>query len=99
MWICWRYHRFLKCEEICDKLYVDIIISKDGLYTVRIYFKKAEGGFKPLDNLVNLWRFFISHRKGFRIIRKARRKEDIVHVHVLTRLGVVAWFNKIMNGI
>ena len=77
----------------------DIIISKDGLYTVRIYFKKAEGGFKPLDNLVNLWRFFISHRKGFRIIRKARRKEDIVHVHVLTRLGVVAWFNKIMNGI
>ena len=30
MWICWRYHRFLKCEEICDKLYVDIIISKEG---------------------------------------------------------------------
>jgi glycosyltransferase involved in cell wall biosynthesis len=73
--------------------------SEDGLFTVRIYFKKAESGFKPFDNLVNLYRFIKSHCKGFKIIRKNRRKEDIVHVHVLTRLGVIAWYNKWRYGI
>ncbi len=85
-------------NQLNGKTY-DILETEDGLYTVRIYFKKAEGGLKPLDNLINLWRFYVSCRKGFKIIRKARRKEDIVHVHVLTRLGVVAWFNKILNRI
>lgn len=31
------------------------------------------------------------------MIRKQRRKADVLHVHVLTRLGVIVWVNKIFN--
>jgi glycosyltransferase involved in cell wall biosynthesis len=81
-------------QQLNHKTY-DIVESEDGLFTVRIYFKKSASGLKPYDNLVNLYRFFKSHHKGFKIIRKNRRKEDIVHVHVLTRLGVIAWYNQL----
>lgn len=85
-------------NKLNGKVY-DILESEDGLYTVRVYFKKAEGGIQPIDNLINLWRFLMSHRKGLKMIRQARRRENVIHVHVLTRLGAVAWFNKIINRV
>jgi glycosyltransferase involved in cell wall biosynthesis len=72
--------------------------SENGLFTVRVYFKKS--GLKPtfLANLVNVYRFFTSHVKGFRIINKLRRRPDLLHVHVLTRCGIVAILYKWMKG-
>ena len=83
-------------DELQGKAY-EIAHSEDGLFTIRIYFKKST--LKPafLANLINLFRFLISHRRGFRIIGKQRRKADVVHVHVLTRLGVIALINKIIT--
>jgi len=85
-------------DQLKEKVY-DIVKTEDGLYTVRIYFRRSSTGISFWDNLVNSYRFFISHRKGFKIVRRARGKEDIVHVHVLTRLGVIAWLNKIFNKV
>lgn len=84
-------------DQLKDKVY-DVVRSEDDLFTIRIYFKKSQ--IKPafLANLVNLYRFMINHRRGFRMIRKQRCKADLVHVHVLTRLGVIALINKIFNG-
>jgi glycosyltransferase involved in cell wall biosynthesis len=78
---------------------IEVEQSEEGLFTVRIYFKKS--AIKPafLANLVNLYRFFRSHLIGFRMIRKQRRKPDLVHVHVLTRCGIIAWLNKLLTGV
>lgn len=83
-------------DQLKDKT-CDTVISYQGLFTIRVYFKKSMVKPRFLANLVNLYRFFISHIKGFRLIRKHRRKADLVHVHVLTRLGIIALFNKIIN--
>ncbi|MBE0638013.1 MAG: glycosyltransferase [Bacteroidales bacterium] len=85
-------------EKLLGKTF-DIEQSESGLFTIRVYFKKS--GLKPafLANIINLYRFFISHVKGFRMIRKQRRIPDLVHVHVLTRCGVIAWFYKLLAGV
>ncbi|MFP4469080.1 MAG: glycosyltransferase [Bacteroidales bacterium] len=85
-------------DRLTDKTY-DVQVSDDGLFTIRIYFRKSLAKPSFLANLINLYRYFISHRKGFRMIRKTRRRADLVHVHVLTRLGVVALINRIFRGV
>jgi len=83
-------------DELKEKYY-EVLKSEDGLFTIRIYFKKSK--LKPafLANLINLYRFMVSHRKGFKLIRQELRKADLIHVHVLTRLGVIALINKIFQ--
>jgi glycosyltransferase involved in cell wall biosynthesis len=73
--------------------------KEDTLNTIRIYYKRAQTGFKPLDTLINSCRFIRSHRKGMREIRKLYGNFDIIHVHVLTRHGVIALWEKIRRGI
>lgn len=77
----------------------DILQSQDGLFTIRVYFKKSV--IKPafLANLVNLYRFFASQYKGLRLLRKHRLKPDLLHVHVLTRCGIIALIYKIIHGV
>jgi glycosyltransferase involved in cell wall biosynthesis len=77
---------------------MEIEQSDEGLFTIRIYFKKSK--LKPtfLANLMNVYRFFMSHLKGMRMIKKHRRKPDLLHVHVLTRCGIVAWLYKLITG-
>nr|NQU90225.1 glycosyltransferase [Bacteroidota bacterium] len=84
-------------DNLKDKKY-DIVASNDsGLETVRIYFRKS--GVKVFGNLVNVFRFIRSHQKGFKILKKKRGNPDLIHVHVLTRLGVIAWLKKHFNNI
>lgn len=71
---------------------------EDGVFSLKVYFKKSK--LKPalLAALVNLYRFLICHWKGFGQIRRERGTIDLVHVHVLTRMGVVALLYKILTG-
>jgi glycosyltransferase involved in cell wall biosynthesis len=85
-------------DKLKNKTY-DIVHSENGLFTKRIYFKKST--IKPafLANLINGWRFAFSHFKGIRMIRRERGKENLVHVHVLTRLGIIARLNQLIHGV
>lgn len=78
---------------------IDIEQSEDDLFTVRVYFKKSKLQPSFLANLINLYRFFQSHYFGWKIIRKSRQMPDLLHVHVLTRCGIVALIVKILTGI
>jgi len=71
----------------------------DTLNTIRIYFKRANTGLKPLDMMINICRFIRAHCKGIRQIRKKYGKFNIIHVHVLTRHGVIALWQKIRYSI
>jgi glycosyltransferase involved in cell wall biosynthesis len=77
----------------------EIVQSTDGLYTVRIYFKKSMVRPLPIAVLINLFRFLYAHLKGYRLIVKERPKPDVIHVHVLSRLGAVAYLFKLFLGI
>lgn len=73
--------------------------EEDTLNTIRIYYKRSQTGFKPLDVLINTCRFVRAHRKGMRAIKQRFGKYHLIHVHVLTRHGVIAMMEKIRKGI
>lgn len=58
-----------------------------GVDTIRIYYKKA-------NKLLSVWRFFKACQKGLQLAGKA----DLIHVHVLTRMGLIALREKRKNG-
>ena len=77
----------------------EIIKTRNALPEVRVYYKKANTGFSPLNKLINFCRFYRAHQKGYRLIKKDHGKPDLIHVHVLTRNGVFAMMKKICSGI
>ena len=91
---------YVHADDNQKKPVYEFVISKDEpLNTVRIYYKRAATGFSPLNTLINSCRFVRSHLKGIREVRKRYGKIDIIHVHVLTRHGVIALWEKIRHGI
>lgn len=73
--------------------------EQDTLNTIRIYYKRARTGFKPLDVLINTIRFLRSHSKGLKEIKRKYGTYNLIHVHVLTRHGVIALIEKIRKGV
>lgn len=66
----------------------DFDLSKEnGVNTIRIYYRKK-------GRLSSAWRFFKACRKGLRLAGKP----DLIHVHVLTRMGVIAYLQKRLHG-
>ena len=65
--------------------------SKDAIHrvsTIRVYYRKSR--FKP----ISLFRFFRANHLAL----KRLPKPDIIHVHILTRLGLVALRQKRLHG-
>ena len=61
--------------------------KENGVDTIRIYYKKK-------DRISSAWRYFWSCVKGL----KLAGKRDLIHVHVLTRMGFIAHWQKYLNG-
>jgi Glycosyltransferase len=59
----------------------------NGVDTILIYYKANQ------NKIISLWRFWKANRIGLRLAGKA----DLIHVHVLTRLGIVALIEKIIH--
>lgn len=86
-------------ENLKDqKFYIDES-WKNKLPAIRIYYKNINTGIIPLDKLINIYRFFSFNQKGIRIIRRKYGKPDVIHVHVLTRHGLIALLSKIFYHI
>ena len=68
---------------------------ENNVDTIRIYYKK------PKNKILSLLRFYRANMIGLRLGRKDGRGEprpyDLIHVHILTRLGVVAWIQKLLH--
>ncbi len=77
--------------EICEE-------EKNGVHTVRVYYRLPRCKIAPVASLTGLFRFFRSVGKGIKRARPNGERFDVLHVHVLTRLGVVALFYKWLGG-
>ena len=60
----------------------------NNVRTIRVYYKKSK------SKILSLFRYF----KANKIALKRLPKPDIIHIHVLTRLGLIAWWHKILHG-
>ena len=63
-------------------------ILENGVDTIRVYYRKT-------DRLTSPFRYFKACRKALRMVGKP----DLIHVHVLTRMGLVALREKKLHGI
>jgi glycosyltransferase involved in cell wall biosynthesis len=70
----------------------------DELLQLKVYYKPARASFPGISQFINLWRYIKYHRKGFRLIREEFGEPDLLHVNVLTRLGMIALLYKWMSG-
>jgi glycosyltransferase involved in cell wall biosynthesis len=75
-------------------------ITVNKVTTLRIYYGSPAFAKVPLlSPVIKAIYYIVYHYKGFRLICEKSGKPDIVHVNVLTRLGVIALILKTMHGI
>ena len=60
---------------------------ENNVDTIRVYYKK------PKNKILSLIRFYRANMKALKLCKKP----DLIHVHILTRLGVVAWIQKLLH--
>ena len=60
---------------------------ENNVDTIRVYYKK------PKNKIQSLLRFYRANMVALKLCKKP----DLIHVHVLTRLGVIAWIQKILH--
>jgi glycosyltransferase involved in cell wall biosynthesis len=80
----------------CDELPVkhETEVKKGFISEYYYYYRKAKTGIGFLNSLLNGWRFL----RGHLVLRRKIHKPDLIHVHILTRLGVLAYLaNRISN--
>ncbi|MDP2238438.1 MAG: glycosyltransferase [Bacteroidales bacterium] len=85
-------------KEKMSKIFSTAIADEGNLFTVNVLYKKSLKT-NPLAKLINLIRFFHALHLGMNKVKEARGKTDLIHVHILTRLSLVAWWMKIIHGI
>jgi len=66
------------------------IKKQEHLFTLRYYFKLGQTGSLLVNKLINQYRWMIALLCGYMIVRKEMKGFDLLHVNVLTRLGVFA---------
>ena len=79
----------------CIRPFEIVRTLENNVDTIRIYYKK------PKNKILSLLRFYRANMIGLRLGRKDGRGEprpyDLIHVHILTRLGVIAWMQKLLH--
>ncbi|MDP4292694.1 MAG: glycosyltransferase [Bacteroidota bacterium] len=66
------------------------IEKEDNLLTLRYYFKLGQTEFRFVNKLLNQLRWWSALLKGYRMVRREMNGFDMLHVNVLTRLGLFA---------
>ncbi len=86
---------YVHADEHAVNRYEIDFAEENGVHVVRVYYK--EPNTHLLSGLLKIFRFLHAHSLGFKILKSF--KPDLIHVHVLTREGIIALREKILNGV
>jgi glycosyltransferase involved in cell wall biosynthesis len=86
---------YVHSDALAVKPYEIDVSEEQGVKVVRIYYKESNIPF--LSWFLKIYKFFKAHRLGLKALRSFQ--PDLLHVHVLTREGIVALSVKIRNGL
>lgn len=68
-----------------------------NLLEITLYYRQST---RPvLGKIINAWRFLSANFKGIRMVQKQAGPFSLVHVHILTRLALIALWYKWTRGI
>ena len=74
-------------DDASDNNYEIVRTFENNVDTIRVYYKK------PKNKILSLIRFYRANMKALKLCQKP----DLIHVHILTRLGVIAWIQKLLH--
>lgn len=77
------------------KLYEVYFSVINGVPTAKVYYNNPQSKIPGLSELLKAYRFYKANFIGIRKIKKELGSFDLVHVHILTRLGLLAMFYKV----
>lgn len=80
-------------KDVCDI----VPVLENNVFNCTAYIRKATTGFRFINPLLNAIRYFRAFFKCWKLIKRSRGKHDLVHVHVLTRTGLLALLLKILT--
>lgn len=85
-------------ERLCEyQTYVIDLNVENNVPTVKIYYLSSKIKLFGFNKLVNIYRFFRANCKGIKIITKQIGGFNLIHIHILTRLGVIGLYYKIFH--
>jgi glycosyltransferase involved in cell wall biosynthesis len=84
---------YIHADEHASNRYEIDFAGENGVRVVRVYYREPHLHF--LSGFLKMFRFMHAHRLGFKMLRSFQ--PDLVHVHVLTREGVIALAYKFLN--
>jgi len=70
----------------------------DGVPTAKVYYSNSTINIPLIAPLVKAYRFFRANRIGIKKINEELEGFDLFHVHILTRLGIIAYWYKLFKG-
>ncbi len=68
------------------------------VHTARVYYRLPRLHIPLISPATGLWRFYQANIKGIKRVKQPGEKFDVLHVHVLTRLGILALYYKWIHG-
>jgi len=85
-------------DDNLDKKFEIIKEIINDVLTVKVYYKSVKSQIPLLNQICKIIRFYRANFIGIKSLKPEFEKFDLVHVHILTRLGVIAlyykWFKK-----
>ena len=70
----------------------------NGVPTAKVYYNNSTTTMPILSQLMKANRFFRANRRGVKKIKKELGGFDLLHIHILTRLGLIGLWFKIIGG-
>jgi glycosyltransferase involved in cell wall biosynthesis len=86
---------YVHADENAVNRYEIDFAEENRVRVVRVYYREPKTPL--LSGFLKIFRFYRAHGLGFKILKSF--KPDLIHVHVLTREGIVALVKKIMSGV
>lgn len=86
-------------DRLTGKRYETEVFSDDELLQIKLYYKPFLKNIPVIKPLINFYRFIQFYCKGIKMVEKEFGRPDLVHVNVLTRVGVIALLYKWLRGV
>lgn len=81
-----------------EQLGIQELKTGDGTWELHCYYRPSSSRLLPVRKLVNLWRYWKAARNGIRRVIRERGNPDLVHVHILVRPALLAWWHQQWHG-
>lgn len=84
-------------NSISEKTFIVDFDSVGSIQTAKVYYLASKCRIMPIRKIINFHRFFKANRIGIKKVKREMNGFDLIHVHILTRLGLIALYHNIFH--